>query len=182
MLKIKTFENIYSPEDAEGILLNCDSKINIAKMTEVYYPYKRIKYNLTIGGRLSKLDKEVNCIIDLVSAVPAVGQGMPNFVEIEVDESIVLERVVTDERLYEIGHNFVFKLFLNRSKILHTPNIAIEEEELFHKMFYITQCLDNEGVSYFVLVDSIDGGIAILDWKQQAANAKVQAEVQNEQE
>ncbi|MEG1584987.1 MAG: hypothetical protein RR131_04735 [Anaerovorax sp.] len=165
MIKIKTFSNPYTFQDAETILLDCDAKVKIIKMESVYYPYKNMRYSLTLPGKLAKLDKEINCIVDLVYGRPAVGQGMPGFVEKEIEESAAMDGTLSQEELYRISYDFVFKLFLNRAKILKAPKITVLEEYLFYKMFYIVQCRDEEEQDYFVLVDSIEGIITILDWK-----------------
>ncbi len=163
MVNIRTFKNCHSPTQAENILRGYDPKINIIRVDCLYYPYLRILYSLRLKGRLSVLDKEVNCIFDLLEGKPAVGKDVPEFVDIDVDETLIMEPILKGEALYKKGHDFVFKLFLNKSKILNTPTIAVEEEEPFYKKFYLVQCEDPEGTPYYVLVDSMDGSISILD-------------------
>lgn len=163
---IKTMVGSYSPEDAEKILLNCDSSVNIVQTEEVYYPYLLLCYDLEVGKkRLSKLNKKANCIVDLVQGRPAEGRGTPAYREIEVDGSAALSTEVSREKALVIGHDFVFKLYLNKAKLLHTPSIRVTDEEYFYKKFFIVHCKDMDEEDYFIMVDSMDGAISVLDHK-----------------
>ena len=163
---IKTMIGGYTPQDAQKILINCDSSINIVRLEEIYYPYRLLCYSLEVGrNRLSKLNKIANCIIDLVQGTPAEGKGTPSYKEIEIRPNAALDAEISKEQAYKVGHDFVFKLFLNKAKLLHTPEIKITDEEFFYKKFYIVHCKDPEERDYFIMVDSMDGGLSILDYK-----------------
>lgn len=165
MIKITTFQNPFDAQDAENVLRNRDAQVNVVKLEEVYYPYKRLHYSLTLPGKLTKLDKEFTCIVDLIYGRPAVAQGQPSFHEKEVSEEVLMESVIEDDKIHSIGYDFVFKLFLNKSKILNAPTITLLEESVFYKLFYIAQCKDEDENDYFILVDSMEASIMLLDWK-----------------
>jgi hypothetical protein len=164
MMKSKMILNGYDLEGAKRILQNTDHKINIVGVDEVFYPYVLIWYSVFVGkGRLSKLNKFYNCIIDGVTGSTYEGKGTPTMVEIDIDEKDSLELQVSMEECREIGHNFVMKQFLGKAKILIAPVIQVLREEVFHKKFYIMHCLDDEEQDYYIMVDAIDGGLSVLD-------------------
>lgn len=164
MLSIKLVSGGYSSDEAENILLNCDQRINIASIETVYYPYVRFRYDVSVGKRAwSKLTKLSDCIIDLVTGKPAEGRGEPSFKTQAVQEKDVLHICYTMEQCYEIGHDFVLKLYLNKAKLLHTPKLQVIEEDVFYKTFYVIQCQDEEELDYYIMVDGIEGNISILD-------------------
>jgi len=155
----------YTPEDAVHAIVNTDGRVRVADVKEIYYPYRLIKYDLSVGkeGAFSKLTKKANCIVDLVVGRPAEGRGNPKYEEIKVDEELILEEKIDDEKARNMGYDFVLKLFLNKARLLHTPRIQVTEEKHFHKKFYIVRCLDKDDLDYFIMVDAIDGGLVILD-------------------
>lgn len=161
---IQTIKDCYTAEEAEGILLNTDRRVNIIDTVAVYYPYFRLRYRLIVGGKSwSKLNKLSDCIIDLVDGRPAEVRGEPVYEEIEVDEKDVLDIKISKEECYKKSHDFVLKLYLNKAKLMHVPGMEIISEEHFYKKFYIIHCKDKEDLDYFIMVDSIEGEISIID-------------------
>ncbi|HWQ78517.1 MAG TPA: hypothetical protein VN381_06860 [Anaerovoracaceae bacterium] len=164
MIKSKMILNGYDVEGAKRILYNTDHKINIVGVDEVFYPYVLMWYSVIVGkGRLSRLNKFYNCIIDGVMGSTYEGKGIPTMVDVEIEEKKSLAFRVTMEGCHEIGHNFVMKLFLGKAKLLMVPVIELIKEEVFYKKFYIMHCLDDEDRDYFIMVDAIDGGLSVLD-------------------
>ncbi|MBR0599355.1 hypothetical protein [Sinanaerobacter chloroacetimidivorans] len=167
MIKSKMILNSYGIEDAKNILLHTDPKINIIGADRVFYPYVWIQYSLFVGkGRLSKLNKTYDCIIDGVSGSTYEGKGTPTMAAIEIEEKDALESQITMEKCREIGHDFVMKQFLGKAKLLMAPAIEVVKEVFFHKKFYIVHCLDDQERDYFIMVDAIDGGLSVLDCKK----------------
>lgn len=163
---IKRIMGGYAPEDAEAILHNTDSSIQVVRVEEVYYPYKMICYDVEIGkGRKKNFFKKSDCIIDLVRGSAAIGEGVPVYEEKEIDESSALEIKIPDEEVHRKGHDFVLKLFLNKAKLLRVPSITVTDETLFYKNFFIVHCKDEAEMDYFIMIDSMDGAISILDYK-----------------
>jgi len=166
MIKSKMLLNGYTIEHAKDVLISTDPKINIIGVDEIFYPYVWLRYSISVGkGRLSKLNKLCDCIIDRVSGSTFEGKGTPTLVDIEIEEKDTLEVQISMEKCNQIGHNFAMKQFLGKAKLLMTPEMEPIEEVLFHKKFYIMHCKDDEEQDYFIMVDAIDGGISILDYK-----------------
>lgn len=164
MLRIKTIKDCYSKEEAEGIVRNTERRVNIIKTAELYYPYYRIRYNIVIGNkRWNKFRKLSDCVIDLVDGRPAESRGEPVYEELEIDSEDALEVAVSKDECYRKGHDFVLKLYLNKAKLLHTPGMEIMSEEKFYKKFYIVHCKDEDDLDYFLMVDSVEGELSILD-------------------
>lgn len=164
MIKTKMIFNGYDVEGAKNLLLNTDRKINIVGVDEVFYPYVLLCYSLLVGkGRLSKLNRLCNCIVDGVSGSVYEGKGTPAMIDIEIEEKNSLEFQVTMDQCHRVGHDFVMKQFLGKAKLLMAPVIQILREEIFYKRFYIMHCLDDEERDYYIMVDAVDGGLSILD-------------------
>ncbi|MCL2880553.1 MAG: hypothetical protein FWF29_09930 [Treponema sp.] len=152
--------------DVQSLLHHTDPSVNIVKVEEVYYPYKRISYELEVGKQVNKkFMKKADCIIDLVQGSVAEGEGTPEYEELSVNPEQMLEVCVQNEDAVRKGHDFVLKLFLNKAKVLRVPRITVTSEELFYKNFFIVHCKDREALDYFLLMDSMDGGLSILNYQ-----------------
>lgn len=163
MLKIKTMEDTFQEEQVAGILQNRDGSINIERIERIYYPYLKLLYSFKLDGKMSRLDNKMMCNVDLVYGRHAIGQGKPTFVEIEVEDSLVIPSAITEEAALLQARDYVFKIFISKMKILQTPKIELEDLEYFHKLFFLACCKDPEDQDYYVLVDSMDGSIVVLD-------------------
>ncbi|MEG0156635.1 MAG: hypothetical protein RR661_03155 [Anaerovoracaceae bacterium] len=163
-MRITTLKNAYTKEEAEGIVWNADKRVNIVQTEEIYYPYYRMRYTIVVGGKSwNKLNKLAYCIVDLVDGRPAESRGEPDYQQIEIEPSRALPIAVSKEECYKKSHDFVLKLYLNKAKLLHVPGMEILSEELFYKKFYLVQCKDAQDLDYFLMVDSIEGELSILD-------------------
>jgi len=165
MVEINILRGRITSAEAIKILEQYDNEINIMGLGEIYYPYIFRRYWLKLSaslGRLSKLNKYVDCSIDLVYGRPSLAQGTPSFEPICIEEQYLLQSDLTREALDQIGHDFTFTYYLNRSKILRTPTIQLENEEAFYKKFYIVYCMDGDENQYQILLDAMDGNLALL--------------------
>lgn len=163
MLKIKTMEDTFQEEQVIGILQNRDGNILIDRVERIYYPYVKLIYSFTLSEKLSKLNNKMMCNVDLVYGRHAIGQGKPTFIELEVDENLVLPTEISEEKALKEARDYVFKIFISKMKILQTPTIELADMEYFHKLFFVVSCRDPEDQVYFVLVDSMDGSLVVLD-------------------
>lgn len=164
MLKIKTIAEPLSEEQVMEMLINTDKTINIQKIDRLYYPYMNMIYSVKLKGSLAKLDRLMLCSIDMVYGRPAIGQGRPNLVEIEIDDVMAIDPLMKEEDLDRIGHDFIMKMFISKVKILATPTIKLDDMTFFHKLYYIVHCKDLNDQDYFIMADSMDGSISILDF------------------
>ncbi|MBN7774394.1 hypothetical protein [Clostridium aminobutyricum] len=165
MVEIKTIRGELTSETAKNILEKYDSNIKIIAVDEIYYPYTLRRYHLKLAssfGRLSKLNRYVDCSIDMVYGRPALAQGSPFFENIYTEEENMLRCNLSDDALNKIGHDFVFNYYLNKSKILRTPQITKKSEEAFYKKFYVVHCADETENKYQILLDALDGSLALL--------------------
>jgi len=164
MLKITTLADTLKEEQVVEMLQNTDKSIKIQKVDRLYYPYRKMIYSVKLKESLAKLDRLMMCNIDMVYGRPALGQGKPNLTEIEIDDVMAIEPLIKEEDLDRIGHDFVMKMFISKLKILSAPTIKLENEEPFHKLYYIVHCKDSKDQDYFIMADSMDGSISILDF------------------
>lgn len=126
----------YSREEAWRMVKNIDSAVKVEKVDEVYYPYKRISYDINVGkGRADKFNKKTDCIIDLVRGSVATGEGVPAYKTITVKDQAAIGIQIENSEAHRLGHDFVLKLFLNKAKMLRTPQIVISGEDLFYKNY-----------------------------------------------
>lgn len=163
MLKIKTMEDTFQEEHIVGILQNRDGSIQIDSVDRIYYPYVKLIYSFTLNEKLSKLNNKMMCNVDLVNGRHAIGQGKPTFIEIEVEDNMVLPVEISEEMALRDARDYVFKIFISKMKILQTPAIKLEDMEYFHKLFFVANCKDSDNQDYYVLVDSMDGSLVVLD-------------------
>lgn len=162
---IKTIAETFSEKQIVDILKSRDKTINIVKIDLVYYPYAMMIFSIKMKkGLINKMDRQMMCNIDMVYGRPAIGQGKPTFIEVEIDDVVAIPPQLAEADLNGIGHDYVMKIFLSKMKILKTPTIEVDYTEYFHKLFYIVHCKDREDQDYFVMVDSMDGNISILDY------------------
>ncbi|MBQ0079304.1 MAG: hypothetical protein KBS66_05360 [Eubacterium sp.] len=171
MIETRILEPKYTPREALVLLLHTDPNLEIEDIEDVYYPYVRMRFELTVGtGRFVKqLVKYVDCIIDRVlgTAYDTVydkdSEGKPIYRDVEIDEEDCLDPVLSEDEYHAKGHDFALKQYIGRAKLMFTPKFNIIEEEKFYKHFYVVTCRDKEGRIYFIMVDAVDGGISILD-------------------
>ncbi len=163
MINIRTYESPYGIDYAKSLLLKHDKNLEITDIYELYYPYMRIQYKMALNGKLGKIRKDVNVIVDLAEGRLSMGQGMPNFIDMEVSKDSLLHRLIPEDVAKETSRDFAFKIFLNKTKLLMAPDIDIEDEEIFHKLFYVVQCKDKKDEDFYILVDSIEGKLIVLD-------------------
>ncbi|MDY4959500.1 MAG: hypothetical protein SO262_04370 [Lentihominibacter sp.] len=175
MISTKILGTQYTPREALIMLLNTDSTLDIQDIEDVYYPYIRMRFQMSVGKDrkfIKKLVKYVDCIIDRVSgtAYDTVydknTDSKPYYVDVEFDEEDALESVLSVEQCRNKGHDFALKQYIGKAKLMFTPDIEIIEEEQFYKKFYVITCRDKEGMHYFIMVDAVDGGISVLDHEQ----------------
>ena len=177
MINIPLLMSSYNQREALELVLHTDPNLNIDDIEEVYYPYMRMRYHLT-AGKIKKYKKYADCIIDRVNATTYVSRGEPEFEEIEVSEEDILEPTVDMDKCYELGHSFTLREFIAKAKMLSTPKIEILEENLFYKMFYIITCISRTGGTYYILLDSVDGGMTILDHEKHLQELAGQGELE----
>lgn len=163
MKKIKTLENILREDQIKGVIQSKDKEVNIVGIGKVYYPYCKLSYKLKMGKGLTALDTNFLCVVDLVTGRESMGDGEPNLIEIVTEKETVMAPELETARITEIGHDYVLKILLSKLKMLHMPNILLEETAVFHKPFYIVNCKDKKENDYCIMVDSVDGQIAIID-------------------
>ena len=163
MLTIRTLTGPLQDEDIRGILENRDESIRIETIEPLYYPYVMLIYSFLLKGKLSKLNRQMMCNVDLVCGRQAIGKGIPEFVTMEVEDRLVLPASVSEEESLRGSRDYVFRLFLGKMKILQTPEIQLSAKDYFHKLFYLVGCVDPEDAPYYVLVDSMDGNLVLLD-------------------
>ncbi|WP_027398802.1 hypothetical protein [Anaerovorax odorimutans] len=161
---IKTISRTFSEEQIVGMLNTRDENIRIEKVDKLYYPYAMMIYSVKLKkGMMSKFNRQMMCNIDLVCARPAIGKGKPTFKEIEIDEVMAVPPQVDKDDLDGIGHDYVVRIFIGKMKILQTPIVSVDSIDYFHKLFYIVHCKDDEDKDYFIMADSMDGNISILE-------------------
>ncbi|MEG1584429.1 MAG: hypothetical protein RR361_05205, partial [Anaerovorax sp.] len=102
---IKTLMDTLSEEQIRDTLQGRDSKIDIIKVDRVYYPFAKIIYGITMKskGMLKKFDRKMMCNVDMVHGRPAVGQGKPTFVDLEIDDIMAIPSQIEEKTLDGIG-------------------------------------------------------------------------------
>lgn len=159
----------YSARQALMMLLHTDPGLDLREIEEVYYPYVRFRYLISVGrGRLmEKLNKYSDCIVDRVSGSVYEAKGEPEYSELEILNDDMLDVVIPLDRCHETAHDFTMKMYISKGKLMMTPQVQIIEEEEFYKRFYVVACLDKAGLEYHIMVDAVDGGISVLDSESQ---------------
>ena len=165
MIEAKILKPGYTQKEALVLLFNTDPKLDLLDIDEVYYPYVRLRYLVTVGkGRImKKLNKLCDCIIDRVSGSVYETEGDPEFDYVEIPEDEALEIQTPLNECYDTGHSFALKQYIGKAKLMMTPEMQIIEEDIFYKKFYVVKARDPEEYTYFILVDAVDGGISVLD-------------------
>ncbi len=165
MIKSKILKCGYSAKGALMLLLRTDPNLDLQEVEEVYYPYIRLRYMITVGKgkKIARLDKISDCIIDRVSGSTYESRDEPDFEDVEFPEEEALAVEIPLHECYDIGHSFTLKQYVGKARLMFTPEMRIIEEDQFYKKFYVVRCLDEEGQSYYILVDGVDGGLSVLD-------------------
>lgn len=169
MINSKILKCGYTAREALLLLLKTDPNLDLQDIEEVYYPYVRFRYLITVGSgkRREKLNKLSDCVIDRVSGSVYEAREEPEFEEANIHEDEALEVVVPLHECYDIGHDFTLKQYIGKAKLMFTPTMQIIEEDQFYKRFYVVGCMDENGQMYYILVDGVDGGISVLDNEKQ---------------
>ena len=164
-MKAKILKCGYSAREAILLLLRTDPGLDLQNIEEVFYPYVRLRYLVTVGSgrRMEKLSKLSDCIIDRVSGSVYETSGNPEFEDILISENDALKIAVPMHECCDIGHDFTLKQYLGKVKLMFTPQMQIIEKDLFYKKFYVVGCIDENGSMYYILVDAVDGGLSVLD-------------------
>lgn len=165
MIKTQILAPKYTQKEALVLLLHTDPSLDLQDIEDVYYPYVRFRYLLQVGkGRFAKkLNKLSDCIIDRISGTTYESSGDPYYEEVEIPKDEALDVEVPMHQCYDTGHTFVLKEYIGKAKLISAPQMQIIEEDHFYKKFYVVTCKNKEGFTYFILVDSVDGGISVLD-------------------
>ena len=152
MIEAKILKPGYTQREALVLLFNTDSKLDLLDIDEVYYPYVRLRYLITVGkGRImKKLNKLCDCIIDRVSGSVYETEGDPEFDYVEIPEDEALEIQTPLNECYDTGHSFALKQYIGKAKLMATPEMQIIEEDIFYKKFYVVKARDPEGYTYFI--------------------------------
>ena len=164
-MKVNILKYGYSAREALLLLLRTDPNLDLQNLEEVYYPYVRLRYLITVGSGkyMEKLNKISDCIIDRVSGSVYDAAGDPEFEEVSINEKDALEIIVPMHECYDKGHDFTLKQYVGKAKLMFTPQMQIIEEDIFYKKFYVVGCRDENGLMYYILVDGVDGGLSVLD-------------------
>lgn len=155
----------YDERDAISHLLQTDPYLDITDISSVYYPYIRYRHELSIGKkhRVVKTKKLSDCIIDRVYGSVYIADGKSRYIEVEVEPDEILDIVTPMEICDKHAHDFTLKEFIGKAKLLVTPTMRIISRDEFYKKYYVVECIDDDGLEYYILVDAIDGSIAVLD-------------------
>lgn len=175
MIETRMLGTQFTTREALVMLLHTDPNLDIQDIEEVYYPYLRMRFKLTVGKKgflAGKVVKYVDCIVDRVSGTSydtiydKNTDNKPYFEDIEIYEEDALDIVLSIDECHEKGHDFALKQYIAKAKLMFTPTMSILEEDEFYKKFYVVTCRDESGLIYFIMVDAVDGGISILDHEQ----------------
>ncbi len=164
-MEITILEYGYDEREALSMLFQTDSTLNITDISTVYYPYIRYRHELSIGKkhRLVKTKKLSDCVIDRVYGSIYIADGMSSYTTVDADPDEILDIVTPLEECDHAAHIFTLKQFIEKAKLLVTPKIRVLSRDEFYKKYYVVECLDDDGLEYYVLVDAVDGSIAVLD-------------------
>lgn len=155
----------YDEREALSHLLQTDPYLDITDISAVYYPYIRYRHELSIGKkhRVIKAKKLSDCIIDRVYGSVYIADGRSRYIEVDVEPDEILDIVTPLDVCDKHAHEFTLKEFLEKAKLLVTPKMRIISRDEFYKKYYVVECLDDDGLEYYILVDAIDGSLAVLD-------------------
>ena len=172
----------YTARQALTLLLHTDPALDLRDIEEVYYPYVRFRYLITVGkGRLmEKLNKLSDCIVDRVNGSTYEAKGEPEYDTCEAWPEDMLDIVVPMSTCYDTAHDFTMKMYISKGKLMMTPKMEIIEEDEFYKRFYIVTAVDDNGLEYHIMVDAVDGGISVLDNEHSLAIDQLQKELLEE--
>ena len=132
MIEAKILKPGYTQKEALVLLFNTDPKLDLLDIDEVYYPYVRLRYLVTVGkGRImKKLNTLCDCIIDRVSGSVYETEGDPEFDYVEIPEDEALEIQTPLNECYDTGHSFALKQYIGKAKLMMTPEMQIIEEDI----------------------------------------------------
>lgn len=162
---ITILDYAYDEREALSHLLQTDPYLDITDISSVYYPYIRYRHELSIGRkhRVVKTKKLSDCIIDRVYGSVYIAEGRSRYIEVDVEPDEILDIVTPLDVCDKHAHEFTLKEFLEKAKLLITPKMRIISRDEFYKKYYVVECLDDDGLEYYILVDAIDGSLAVLD-------------------
>ena len=127
MIEAKILKPGYTQKEALVLLFNTDPKLDLLDIDEVYYPYVRLRYLITVrkGRIMKKLNKLCDCIIDRVSGSVYETEGDPEFDYVEIPEDEALEIQTPLNECYDTGHSFALKQYIGKAKLMMTPEIYL---------------------------------------------------------
>lgn len=159
---VKTMTNPFSKEDVIGIIKNKDSGIDIKQVEKLYYPYMWLAFKAKSKND-RKEGKMTFCMVDMVKGREAIGTGEMTLEEIEVDSQIVMPPNFTEEEIIKKSKDFMLQAMLKQLKMLVIPELEMVDKEQVHKLFYVVHCKDKKGLDYFILADSLEPNLTILN-------------------
>lgn len=161
--KVRTMSNPFSEEDVIGIIKNKDKNIDIRQVEKLYYPYMWLVFRAKTGKNKKNPGKMTYCMVDMVRGREAIGTGDMELEDIEVDAEIVMPAKFTEDEIVEKSKDFMLQAMLKQLKMLVIPELDLVDKELVHKLFYVVHCKDKDGKDFFIMVDSLEANLTILN-------------------
>lgn len=162
-MRIRVNANVHNEDYIAKALLAKDKNLRIEMIDRIYYPYAITVHEIKMRNPKSQMNRKIMCVLDLVNGRGAIGDKDPTLTEIEVDDILVVDRELTDEELAQKSHEYVFKIVLGKVRVLYLPEIVLTKTDYFHKLFYVVHCKDAKELDYFLLVDSMDASLTVLE-------------------
>jgi hypothetical protein len=160
---ISTYETCLDEADVMRTLRKNYKNLVVDRIDLVYYPYTAVVYQINMKNTKSRMHRKMMCVTDMINGRGAIGDKDPVLKEIEVEDIDVLPIQLTDEEFKTKSHDYMIRTVLMKIRVMYLPDITIDHQFLFHKMYYIVRCINEEQEPFVLMVDSMDGSIANLD-------------------
>ncbi|MGX8774182.1 MAG: hypothetical protein ACSW8G_03905 [Bacillota bacterium] len=162
-MEIKCMKNGYRMQDAFERLYKRSKHFTIEKMDLLFYPYLLMDFEVRYKGKLERLSEHVLVMCDMWRGQYSMARTSGEFVMTEVEDSTVIPVKMDKMQVIKDAPRTVYGEIQKAKRVLNTPDIEYESDELVYKPFFIVECLNDDKEVFHILFDAVTGDFSLLN-------------------
>ena len=162
--KVRVLKNGFTVEDAFRELIGKRERgYSITNIDLLLYPYLLIDYSVDMGQRLSRLNENIMCLVDLFRGDFSLAKSRGTYFTYEAQRDILVPIRVDRKKAIKEAPRNIYGEIMAKQRILKIPDINYEKDQYIYKPFYVVECRNSDGEYFHVLFDAVSGDFSLLN-------------------
>jgi hypothetical protein len=162
-MQITMLAPAWSMDDAARRMSKRSKRFFIKGMGVVFYPYLKVTFRIDMGEKLKRYNSKTVCLIDMYTGRYSLAKSFGKYETIEVEDACVMPVKLEREEAIANAPLEICAAVMAKKRFPRIPDIIAEDDELFYKPFYVTECTNDDGEFFHMLFDAVMGDFSLLN-------------------